>query len=268
MADVVPWAVKATDDIFGILALAKTGGGTLADVLKIKPTSRTPIAKSASLAKDCEGDNVAKTVYGASTTMYEASSEFQLVSGSLLLSDLFLGSTATSGITITGIDVNTSNTDWPTITITGQVGKTLEAGPTGYLNKWALPGITVNGTKCAQDFGGGGSGELGFDAPTDCKTTGSGLNFTVDFSETTDGEGLPVAFKVSGADATMTAEFVAVTDLDAYIPAWTLDTAAGYLWINLANPGTSKTPNEYWTGSAQATIADPATNLTRTVDPS
>jgi hypothetical protein len=264
MADVLPWAVKSTDDIFKILAIVKTGGGTLADVLKIKGATRTPIAKAFAIASDEYGDVCAKSVpYGAETTMYDATEELEVTSGTLLLSDLFLGVTATSGINITGISIKTSNGGWPTISITGNVGKVLEAAPTGKLNKWALPAISVLGRKVAQDFGGGGSGEVGFDAPADCKITGSGLDFTVNFSETVDGEGLPVAFSIHGADGSMSADFVACSELDAYLPAWTIDTATGFLWANLANPATSKAPNEYWTGSASATLADPATSLHR-----
>lgn len=264
MADVLPWAVKSTDDIFKILAITKTGGGTLADVLKIKGATRTPIAKATAQALDEYGDIAAKSVpYGAATTMFDATEELEVTSGTLLLSDLFLGVTATSGINITGISIKTSNGGWPTISITGNVGKVLEAAPATFLNKWALPGISVTGRKVAQDFGGGGSAELGFDAPADCKCTGSGLDFTVSFSETVDGEGLPVAFSIHGADGSMNADFVACTELDAYLPTWTIDTATGYLWANLANPATAKAPNEYWTGSAQATLADPATSLPR-----
>lgn len=255
MADVKPWAVKSTDDIFGILALAKTGGGTLSSVLKIKGSTRTPIAKGVSQALDEYGDIVKKTAYGASTSMFDATSEFEVIAD-LLLSDIFLGATATTGTNITGISIKTSNGAWPTLSITGNVGKTCEAAPTGYLNKWALPAITITGRKVAQEFGGGGSAGLGFTTEADCKCTGSGLDFTANFNETPDGEGTPVAFAINGADGSMSADFVGVADLDAYLQPWTLDTAAGYLWINLANPATSKTPNEYWTGSASATIAE------------
>jgi hypothetical protein len=267
MATVVPWATKSTDDIFGILAIVN-GLGTLADVLKIKGSTRTPIAKATAQALDEYGDIAAKSVpYGAATTMFEATSEFEVVSGTLDLSKLFLGVTATSGINITGVSIKTSNGAWPTVSITGNVGKVLEAAPTGKLNKWALPAISVVNRKVAQDFGGGGSAELGFDAPTGCKTTGSGLDFTVNFSETTDGEGLPVAFSIHGADGSMNADFVAVAEIttpNSFLPVWTVDVAAGFLWANLANPATAKTPNEYWTGSASATLADPATSLVRT----
>jgi len=262
MADVKPWAVKSTDDIFGILAIVD-GGGTLATILKIKGSTRTPIAKGTAQALDEYGDISAKSVFGAATTMYEATSEFEVTSGTLSLALLYLGATGTSGTNITGVSIKTSNGGWPTVSITGNVGKVLEAAPTGKLNKWALPAISVVGRKVAQDFGGGGAGELGFDAPADTKITGSGIDFTVNFSETVDGEGLPVAFSIHGADGSMSADFVAVADLAQFLQPWTLDATTGYLWDNLANPATAKSPNEYWTGSASATLADPATSLPR-----
>jgi len=263
MADVTPFAVKSTDDIFGILALT-LGAGTMADVLKIKPTSRTPIAKASAMAKDEYGDVAAKSVYGAPTTMFEATSEFELTSGTLTLASLFLGQCATAGTFITGISIKTSNGSWPTISFTGRVGQTLEEAPTGFLNKWALPAISVLGRKLAQEFGAGGAGGMGFTTEADCKCTGSGLDFTVELAETVDGEGVPCAFSLAGADGSMSADFVAVAPLEEFLQPWTLDATTGFLWFNLANPGTSKSPNEYWTGSASATLADPATNLPRT----
>jgi hypothetical protein len=262
MADVKPWAVKSTDDIFGILAIVD-GGGTLADILKIKGSTKTPIAKGTAQALDEYGDISAKSVYGAATTMFEATSEFEVTSGTLSLALLFLGESATSGTNITGVSIKTSNGGWPTVSITGNVGKVLEAAPAGLTNTWALPAISVVGRKVAQEFGGGGAAGLGFSTPADCKCTGSGVDFTVNFSETPDGEGLPVAFSIHGADGSLSADFVAVADLDHFLQPWTLDTATGFLWSNLANPATAKSPNEYWTGSASATLADPATSLPR-----
>jgi hypothetical protein len=262
MADVKPWAVKSTDDIFGILAIVD-GGGTLADILKIKGSTRTPIAKGTSIASDEYGDVCAKSIYGAAITQFEATSEFEVTSGTLNTALLFLGATATSGTNITGISIKTSNGGWPTLSITGNVGKVLEAAPTGKLNKWALPSISVTGRKVAQEFGGGGAGGHGFSTEADCKCTGSGLDFTVNFSETTDGEGLPVSFSIHGADGSMSADFVAFAELAQFLQPWTLDATTGFLWSNIANPATSKAPNEYWTGSASATLADPATSLTR-----
>jgi hypothetical protein len=263
MADVKPWAVKSTDDIAGILALTKTGGGTLADCLKIKGATRTPIAKGTSLALDSYGDVAAKSVYGAAITQFEFTEELEVFTGTLILSDLFMGATATSGTNITGISIKTSNGGWPTVSITGNVGKVLEAPPATKLNKWLLPAISIEGRKVAQEFGGGGAGGDGFTTEADCKCTGSGLDFTVNFSETPDGEGLPVSFSIHGADGSMSADFVAFAELAQFLQPWTLDATTGFLWSNLANPATSKAPNEYWTGSASATLADPATSLPR-----
>ncbi len=266
MADVTPYAVKTTDDIFGVLAIV-IGGGSAGDVLKIKGATRTPIAKASADVKDDYGDILAKSVYGASATMFEATCEYQLTSGTLDIANLFLGQTATAGTFITGISIKTSNSDWPTISMTGRVGQTLEAAPATKLNKWALPAITLTGRKLAQTFGGAGAGGKGFAVTADDTVNGSGLDFTVTLSETTDGEGLPVAFSLAGADGSMSADLAGFADMDGFIQPWTLDATAGFLWMGLANPSTQKAPNEYWTGSASATLADPATNLPRTAAP-
>lgn len=263
MADVKPYAVKSTDDLFGILAIV-IGGGTAADVLTINGTTRTPIAKSVSTVSDEYGDVKAKSVYGAATTMFEATSGFKLKSGTLALNNLFLGQCTTTGTFITAISIKTSNSDWPTISATGSVGKTLEAAPTGFLNKWALPAITLTGKKLAQAFGGAGAGGKGFAVTVDDTINGSSLDFSVNLAETPDGEGLPVAFSLSGADGSMGADLAGFADMDGFIQPWTLDATAGFLWIGLQNPSTNKAPNEYWTGSASATLADPKTNLPRT----
>ena len=263
MADVKPQAVKSTDDLFGILAIV-IGAGTAADVLTINGVTRTPIAKSVATVSDEYGDLKAKTVYGAAVTMFEATAEYKLKSGTLDIANLFLGQCATAGTFITAISIKTSNSDWPTISVTGSVGKTLEAAPTGFLNKWALPAITLTGKKLAQTFGGAGAGGKGFAVTADDTVNGSGLDFSVNLAETTDGEGLPVAFSLSGADGSMSADIAGFADMDNFIQPWTLDATTGFLWMNLANPATSKAQNEYWSGSASATLADPATNLPRT----
>lgn len=262
MADVTPWGVKSTDDIFGLLALV-VGGGTLADVAKITGASRTPIAKSESLGNDDYSDIVAKTVYGAPTTMFEATQELELFTGSLDLSILFLGQCATAGTWISAIDIKTSNGGCPTLSFTGRVGQTLEDAPTGKLNKWFLPAITVNGRKQAQNFGGGSAAGLGFTVDADTRCTGSGLNFTLNSSECVNGEGVPVSFSIFGANGSLSGDINGVAALDAYLPAVTLDTATGYLWKLLSGPSTTKAKNEYWTGSFSATLADPATSFAR-----
>lgn len=263
MPDVKPYAVKSTDDIFGVLAIV-IGGGTAGDVLTIKGATKTPISRSVAVVTDNYGDVKADSLYGASTGMAEATVDYQLKSGTLDISNLFLGQCATAGTFITAISIKTSNSDWPTISMTGRVGQTLEAAPTGTINKWALPAITLEGRKVAGDFGGGGSGELGFDVSADDSINGSGLEFAVSLTEAVNGEGLPIAFSLATVSGSMTADLAGFADMDGFIQPWTLDTATGFLWHNLANPSTQKSPNEYWTGSASASLANIATNMPRT----
>lgn len=259
---VKPWGVKDTDDIFGILALTKTGGGTLADVLKIKVANRDTLALSVSTTPDEFGDVADKNLYGAPNTMFDVTQDFEVI-GDFVLSDLFIGETSTTGTCIGGVSPKTSNTGWPTLSFTGVVGKAMQDRGDGSINKWYLPAITIKGLEVAQDFGGGAAAGLGFTKPTGTKITGSSLNFTATIDETTDGVGVPCAFAIRGIDGTMSADFVLVDELTGFCPAVTVDTATGYLWKVLKQPNTAKSGPENWTGSFEATIASPATSLTR-----
>jgi len=243
MAAVKPWAVKSTDDILTILTLAKTGGGTLSSVLEIVGTTITQPSKSEAQAKTACGDIAAKTFYGPATTMVEVSSSFRLKTGVLLLSDLFLG-TVSSGLTITGIDIKTSNSAVPTIDFTGHRGKIVQDAPTDYQNKWALPAITINGKACAQDFGGDAAD--GFSVGVTLNITGSGLNFTCEFQEENNGEGTPVTWSVKAANGSGTIEANAIADIDGDLPAFTVDTDT---WTITKQFDTVKAEAAYWTGS-------------------
>ena len=243
MAAVKPWAVKSTDDIFGILALAKTGGGTLSAVLEIVGTTITQPSLSEAMAKTACGDIAAKTFYGPETTMVEVSSSFRLKTGALVLSDLFLG-TVSSGLTITGIDIKTSNSAVPTVDFSGHRGKIVQDGPTGYQNKWVLPAITINGKSCAQDFGGDAAN--GFSVGVTVDITGSGLNFTCEFQEENNGVGVPCTWSVKAANGSGSVEANAIADIDGDLPAFTVDTD---VWTVTKQFDTLKAEAAYWTGS-------------------
>jgi hypothetical protein len=192
----------AHDDHFGILAIVN-GGDTIADCLTLISAPKNNIAKSSVYAQDENGDNAALTVYGAPTTMFEASNVFHVTSGSFNLNLLKVGFVA-SGKAITSIDVKTSNGGWPEITVTGRLGCIDPAT----LKTYTLPDITITGKKAAQP--------IGFTVTAGCKLTGSGLTASVDFAEVTNGEGVPVAHDVSGGTLSGSGDFVAVTAT----PAW------------------------------------------------
>jgi hypothetical protein len=231
----------ALTDHFGILATAH-GMGTLATVLKLKESQKTPLAHARSEAADENGDVAAATWYGAPDTMFEASSTFEVIAGTLSLELLKLGE-ITSGKIIDNIEVTTDNGAWPTLTVSGRLGCIAVVAPSGKLNTFTLPDIDVVAIKAAQNFGG--SFDNGFVVAANTKLTGSSLSFSLDIAETTDGLGVPAAHGVSGGIGVLSADIVSITAA----PGWTLDTD---LWTQTQAPGTEEASKEYHTGSGTA----------------
>lgn len=200
----------ALTDHFGILALAKTGGGTLADVLKLVDSSKEPVEKSRADARDDNGDIAASNYYGnAAGTLYEASCSYALKSGTLLLSDIALGEVSVGTLALT-LEAGTSNSEFPQIKVGGKLGTSAITAPTGKANTFALPAITLTGGKFAQ--------VIGFTVQNG-KLTSSSISATVEEAQQDDGVGEPAAFGISGGVGAITAEFVRY---DATAPAWTV----------------------------------------------
>lgn len=198
----------ALTDHFGILAFTH-GEGTLGDVLKLVASSKTPRAQNRADALDANEDVAASAYSGNSAgSIYEVSCTYALVSGSLPLTELKLGEIS-SGILAESIEVSTSNGGWPQITVTGFLGTETITAPSGYLNTFTLPAITVTGIKQAQ--------LLGFTVSAG-RLTASKITFNCTLAEQADGVGEPAAHGVSGGTGEVTAEFVRVDDQ----PAWAL----------------------------------------------
>ena len=225
----------AYTDHFSILTIT-SGAGTLANVLEITAESKTADPMSRADANDENGDIAASTWYGNTAgTLYDASNTFVCKSGSFSLSVLDLGELST-GVVVTGIEVGTSNDGWPQITVTGKLGPGAIVAPTGFLNTFSLPDITITGAKRAQ--------LLDFTIDAGSRLTGSGISATVDLAQTEDGEGEPVAHGISGGILTQTADLVRVTAA----PAWT----QGATWTETQTPGVDGGQAAYHTGSGAA----------------
>jgi hypothetical protein len=195
----------ALTDHFGILAIV-SGGGTLADVLELVDSSKTPVAKSRADALDEYGDIAASTWFGnPDDDFYEASSTFAVVSDSFDLSVLDLGELTGNKI-ITSIEITTSNSAWPQLTVTGMLGVEAICGTPVY----SLPSLTITGCKYSQ--------ELGFTTGDGARLTGSTVSASIDMAQQDDGGGDPVAHGLSGGVMTGTAQFVRVTAA----PSWTV----------------------------------------------
>jgi hypothetical protein len=83
---------------------------------------------------------------------------------------------------------------------------------------------------------------MGFTVAAGCKLTGSNLSASVEFSEQTDGMGVPVAQDVAGGVVTVTADFVGITAA----PGWTVTHSGA---SELAAPGSEEPQAAYNTGS-------------------
>jgi hypothetical protein len=225
----------AYTDHFGILAIT-SGEGTLADVLEITGSSKTPDAQSRAEATDANGDPAAATWYGNTAgELYDASNTFVCKSGSFSTAVLKCGE-LTAGSVVTSIEISTSNDGWPQITVSGKLGAETIVAPTGLKNTWTFPAVTVTGAKRAQ--------LLGFTVGTDGALTGSSLSGAVDLAQQEDGEGEPVAHGVSGGLLTQTAQLVYVSGA----PTWT----KGASFTETQAPGSDESQASYITTSATA----------------
>jgi hypothetical protein len=160
-------------------------------------------AMSRSDASDECGDTIAATWYGnTSKALKTVSCTYKLKSGTLNLDTLKLGELEPS-IIAESIDVATSNSDHPTITINGKLGTETITAPTGKKNTYTLPSIEIKGIKCAQPMGA---------VFTNGNVNDSNLSASVELFQMEDGAGEPVAHGLSGGILIYTASIVMTTD--------------------------------------------------------
>jgi len=179
-------------------------------------SSKTPVANSRADALDENGDIADAAWYGNTAgELYEASCTYQVDTTDVTVAALKLGELSTG--VVTGIEIATSNGDWPKITVSGILGTgALEQGKT-----YALPTATVAAKKQAQAMG---------ITVTTGKLTSCSLSASCDLATANDGAGEPVAHGVSGAVATATAEAVATsaaTPVLAAAEGWEVATGSG-----------------------------------------
>jgi hypothetical protein len=179
--------------------------------LVLVASDETPVAKSVERAQDEDGDNVDEESHGQTEagTLADVSCTYALKSGTLNLNTLKCGEIESTKI-VAGIDVTTANGEWPQITVSGQTGCIAVNTPTGKLNTFTLPSVTIAGRKQAQLLGftiGAAAGRL----------TGSTFNASIDIATQADGLGVIVAHAVSGGVMSVSADQVYV---DA-TPTWT-----------------------------------------------
>jgi hypothetical protein len=200
---------------FGALTdhFALTGVGNVFETIgELVDSSETPVSQNRADAQDESGDIAASAWHGNTAgELSEVSCTYAVKSGTLDTSDLQCGeiTVGTDKIVITGIEISTSNGEWPQVTVSGTKGTEAITAPTGKLNTYTLPAINVLGMKLAQPLGFTvGNGKL----------TGSSLSAAVELAQQEDGGGEPVAHGVSGGTIEISADFVRITDA----PGWTV----------------------------------------------
>lgn len=159
-------------------------------------STNTPVAKSRADDLDENGD-IANAQWFGGGGVEDVTCEYLLKSGTLNLNTLSLGELS-EGVAVSSISVATSNSDYPKISVTGKIGLETMVAPTGKLNTWKLPSITITANKYAQP--------MGFTYSTG-RLTGCTLEASCEISEVTDGLGEPAAHGVSGASGTISSEW-------------------------------------------------------------
>jgi hypothetical protein len=215
-------------DHFGVLAIVD-GATTLATKLKLLSAPYEPDANTASDAPNFAGDIVDWVAHGNTAgKLIEASTEF-LVIGSFNINLIKLGeivgvSPAPNKV-ITGVSVSTQNGGGGTkLTVTGKVGTQAIVKPTGFVNTYTLPSITIGEGFVAQ--------ELGFTIDKG-RLLSSSLNASISLAQENDGLGEPAAHGLSGGELIVEATIGALADACA----WTVDLSGA---VEMKAPGASE----------------------------
>jgi len=231
------YGVGAAEDYFGYTVL---NAG-----LKLVSSKKTPHAKSAAVAVDEKGNNIAETKYGTDT-IFDIENEYDLVSGTLDTSDLVLGTVAagSEGVApllaavVSEVSGKTSNGAWPRISVKGVTNASIAALFTD-LPTFTCPALTIASTKTAQ--------LLGATLAVGAKQTGSSFTFAgkIDYHTET---GATLAAALTGAELKCSADAVEVTAAVVFTSATPF--AAG---DQVQKAGRDGNPTAYGTGSFEAT---------------
>lgn len=196
-------------------------------------SSKTPMAMTTEDALDQDGNVAGRDSYEAGPAD-AVECVYHLTSSTLDLSTLMLGPIDNGQVhlVITSIDVSTSNSAWPVITIGGFTSVTNYAD----MPNFALPAITINGKKIAQG--------LDFSVGADCRLTGSTLKASGDLAHTLDEDGEVVAMAFTGATCEIGGEAVEIEGAVTWTP--------GGSWIETQAPGASNSNTSWGTASFAA----------------
>lgn len=205
--------------------------------LVLVESSKKPVEQSRADAFDENNDVADSKFYGNSSgALFEVACTYALKSGTLNLNTLKLGELET-GVIAESLDAETEGGSWPMIKVSGRIGTQAVTAPTGKLNTFTLPDVTLTGIKAAQ--------AIGFTV-ADGKLTSCKLSAKIEIAEQGDGLGEPIAHGVSGGTGTVEAEFVRITDQ----PAW--EDLAAWLTEIVGPDGAEEPQAGHHTASASA----------------
>jgi hypothetical protein len=210
-------------------------GLATADLILID-SDDAPVADSRVDAIDGIGD-IADKAYTGAGAIRDVKCIYSLIGNSLDLSTLFLGELS-AGKIVSGITATPAAGACPRIEVTGQLGNEAVVAPSGFLNKWKLPAITLTPLMAAVP--------MGFTVTTGKLQTVS-LTASCNIAQDTGADGDPVAHGVSGASAQVQCTLTATS---AAVPA--IAAAAGW---TIMQPISTTEPQANWrTGSATLDI--------------
>ena len=202
--------------------------------LKFIESSITPMATSVEHAQDADGNIAGQGDYEAGPCDAVECS-YDLLSGTLNLNTLFLGPITNGAVElcIESIDVTTSNSAWPRVTVSGYTGVTNETD----MPKFYLPSITINGKKIAQG--------LDFSVGANCRLTGSSIAASGEFHHALDEDGEVAAMAFTGATIEVSGDAVEIAGAVTWTP--------GVTWTETQSPGASNSNVSWGTASFSAT---------------
>jgi len=227
-------------DFFGLA----TEGETYYDAdLTLIRSSTTPAPTSVVAVEDEDGNNAGEGTHaGDGATKITCEYKLNNPGGSIDLSTLKLGPATINSIEVlfANIKVDTTNTDWPTITCEGYTAITNNSE----MPNFTFPSLTINAKKQAQ--------ELDFTTGANCKLNSSSLEFKGEYHYDLDEDGNVQGMAFTGGELDLSADFV---EIDGAC-SWTL----GGTWTETQAPGI-ESENIGWaktSGTAHKRIAKDA----------
>ena len=194
--------------------------GYAAANLVVIDSSTTPIPVSIEYARDQEGNIAGMGDYeGGPGTVVETT--YRVLNSTYALATMSLGYLLNDAthMAVLSIVVTTSNSDWPTIKLSGITGVSDYAT----MPVFTMPALTINGLKIAQG--------LDFTVGADCRLTSSSLTATAEIAHVLDDTGDVGAMAVTGATVQVTGEAVEIAGVVSWTPGATVD------WTETQAPG-------------------------------